>query len=96
MHPGAAGTVTSRAALLRGVGYFSQMLSEVGPMETARRLVLSSHPSQEFTALWERRRLDSTVEAQAPQPRLFELLDDELRDAARARLRAYDYQVDDI
>lgn len=73
--------------------YFLQMLSEDGPVETARRLVNSSRPSEGFTALWERRRLDLTVEAhvlQEPHRSLF--TDDEL-ERARRRLEEYGYRV---
>ena len=71
--------------------YFLQMLSQVGPVETARRLVTSTQPSQGFTALWERRRLDLTVEAHVLQTRFDALFTDAERDAARTRLTAYGY-----
>ena len=48
--------------------YFLQMLAEAGPLETARKLIMTAHPSQGFTALWERRRLDLTVEAHVLAP----------------------------
>lgn len=72
--------------------YFLQMLSEAGPTETARRLINSPRPSEGFTALWERQRLDLTVEAhvlQEPHRALFS--DDEL-ERARHRLEEYGYK----
>jgi hypothetical protein len=71
--------------------YFLQMLAEAGPLETARKLVMIAHPSQGFTALWERRRLDLTVEAHALAPHFTPLFTDIEREAARSRLAAYGY-----
>lgn len=42
--------------------YFVRMLSDLGPLDTARRLLHSSTVSDGFTALWQRGRLDLTVE----------------------------------
>ncbi len=42
---------------------FQNMLFTHGGLETARRLILSSKISDGYTALWERKRLDLTVEA---------------------------------
>ena len=71
--------------------YFLQMLAEIGPIETARRLVTSTQPSQGFTALWERHRLDLTVEANVVKARFRPLFTDIERDAAVSRLAAYGY-----
>jgi hypothetical protein len=43
--------------------YFLRMLSDHGPIDTARRLITSTQPSEGFTQLWQRGRLDLTVEA---------------------------------
>ena len=75
--------------------YFVQMLSELGPLETARRLVTSTQPSQGFTALWERHRLDLTVEARMLERRFHPLFTDLEREAARRRLDAYGYKPRD-
>lgn len=42
---------------------FLNMLFSHGGLETARRLLHSPHISEGYTALWERKRLDLTVEA---------------------------------
>jgi hypothetical protein len=42
---------------------FQNMLFAHGALETARRLILSSKVSTGYTALWEKKRLDLTVEA---------------------------------
>lgn len=73
--------------------YFLQMLSTDGPIRTARRLIMSSQPSEGFTALWERRRLDLTVEAHVIQERFAPLFTEDERDAARQRLAQYGYQA---
>jgi hypothetical protein len=72
-------------------GYFLQMVSEHGGLETARRLLRAPNPSEGFTALWERRRLDLTVEAVVLKPEFAPLFTDEDRDIARTRLREYGY-----
>lgn len=73
--------------------YFLQMLSEAGPTETPRRLIHSPRPSEGFTALWERGRLDLTVEAYVLQePHLGLFTDDEL-ERARRRLEEYGYTI---
>jgi hypothetical protein len=72
-------------------GYFLQMVSEHGGLETARRLLHAPTPSEGFTALWERHRLDLTVEAIILKPEFAPLFTDEDRDIARTRLREYGY-----
>ena len=42
---------------------FFQMVSEHGGLKAAKRLINSSTVSDGYTALWEKRRLDLTVEA---------------------------------
>lgn len=42
---------------------FLQMVADHGGLETAHMLINSSTVSEGYTALWERRRLDLTVEA---------------------------------
>lgn len=49
---------------------FLRMVSDHGGLETARRLITASRPSDGFTALWERGRLDLSVEAYALRPEL--------------------------
>jgi hypothetical protein len=42
---------------------FLQMLTDGGGLRTAKTLINASKPSDGYTALWERGRLDLTVEA---------------------------------
>ncbi|PZU49861.1 MAG: hypothetical protein DI568_04345 [Sphingomonas sp.] len=80
------------------VGYhatiFIQMLDSRGALSTARFLINSAKPSEGYTALWERGRLDLTVEAvvleNAEIHYLFESSD---LDKARKRLVQYGYNV---
>lgn len=68
---------------------FLRMVSDHGGLESARRLIAGSAPSDGFTALWERGRLDLTAEALALKPEFASLFSgDELR-RARDRLKEY-------
>lgn len=73
---------------------FIRMISDLGGLETARRLVRSSTPSDGFRVLWEAGRLDLTAEAQILRPEFSDLFSDELREQARQRLDAHDYRDD--
>ena len=73
--------------------YFLQMLSELGPLATARKLVMANQPSQGFTVLWEKNRLDLSVEAQVLRPEFAELFTDDELETARERLAQYGYAV---
>lgn len=80
------------------VGYnatrYLQMLHENRGIVTARILVLAEHPSDGYSALWERQRLDLTVEALVLQPEWQPLFanEPELLEKARQRLNAYGYR----
>ena len=71
--------------------YF-QMLGEHRGLETARILLHAEKESEGFTALWERGRLDLTVEALIhDHPEYHALFTDEERQIARRRLEEYRY-----
>jgi hypothetical protein len=80
------------------VGYnatrYLQMLHDHRGMETARILVNATQPSEGYTALWERGRLDLTVEALVLQPEGQALFaqEPELLERARRRLAEYGYK----
>ena len=69
--------------------YFIQMISELGPLATAKRLIGSDVPSDGFTRLYELGRLDLTVEAVCLDPQWSDLFTAEERRQARTRLAAY-------
>lgn len=66
--------------------YFLSMLSQYGPQETAHRLLSSAAVSDGFVQLWERGRLDLTVEALVLEPQFAELFSEDEIDNARRRL----------
>lgn len=70
---------------------FLSMVVERGGLETARYLLHAATVSEGYTALWERKRLDLTVEAMVLRPEWQGLFSDvELRIAV-SRLREYGY-----
>ena len=77
----------------RELGYnatrFLQMISEQGGLATARQLLWSDTPSEGFTTLWERGRLDLTVEAHVLCAEFVPLFGEDDRERARDRLEAY-------
>jgi hypothetical protein len=77
----------------RETGYnatrFLQMVSELGGLAAARRLLAAPAASDGFTALWERGRLDLTVETLVLSEQYRELFSDEEREGVAARLAAY-------
>ena len=73
---------------------FLQMVVDHGGLETAKILINAENVSDGYTALWERGRLDLTVEAMVIENDKFHSLftDEELQICAR-RLKAYNYKV---
>ena len=82
----------------REAGYnatlYLRMLSELGPLETARRLLASSTPSAGFTGLWEKGRLDLTVEALVLRTEFRQFFTDDELETARERLERLDYRME--
>ena len=70
---------------------FLSMVVEHGGLETARYLLHAATVSEGYTALWERKRLDLTVEAMILQPEWQALFSDAERCIAVNRLREYGY-----
>lgn len=72
---------------------FLNMLSEHGGVETAHRLIHRPAPSDGYTALWERKRLDLTVEAViCDDARWHSLFVNETLEIAKSRLEEYGYK----
>jgi len=80
----------------REVGYrptaFIRMVSELGGVVTAQRLVRLPQPSDGFVTLWEAGRLDLAAESLVVQPRYGALFDDEVVERARQRLLHHGFQ----
>jgi len=72
---------------------FLNMLYEHRGLETARILLHASDVSDGYVALWERSRLDLTVEAIILDPVWHPLFSDEEREIARKRLIEYGYNL---
>lgn len=67
------------------------MLSDLGPLGTARKLLGAPAVSDGFAALWERGRLDLTVEALVVEPRFAALFGEKELETARKRLHQFSY-----
>lgn len=79
------------------VGYnatiFLQMLTDRGGLATAKTLINAAKPSDGYTALYERGRLDLTVEAMiVGDPQWHALFLQEELDRARKRLKSYGWK----
>jgi hypothetical protein len=72
---------------------FLRMLHEHRGLETARILLHASNVSDGYIALWERMRLDLTVEALILGEEWHPLFTDQEREIARKRLAEYGYQI---
>ena len=70
---------------------FIQMVAEHGGVETAKILINTDKPSEGYTALWEKGRLDITVEALLQDPKWASLFDPIEIEKARQRLIEYKY-----
>ena len=71
---------------------YLQMLEEHRGLETARILLHAPNVSDGYTALWERKRLDLTVEALILHDKWHLLFSDQEREIARKRLKEYQYE----
>ena len=72
--------------------YLRQMLTEMGGIETAKRLLASNTPAAGLTTLWECGRLDLSVEAKVLLLEFAELFCEEERAVARERLKMFGYK----
>lgn len=70
-------------------GYFLSMLADLGALATARKLLRAPAVSDGFAALWERGRLDLTVEALVTDEAFAPLFTDRELDTARNRLEQF-------
>jgi hypothetical protein len=69
-----------------------RMMSEHGCVEAAKRIIAIPHISEGFAALWERGRLDLSVEALMIDPRFTQLFTDKEIGAARRSLEQFSYR----
>src|SRR5207248_472650 len=77
------------------VGYnatrFLSMLADRDGVDVAKSLIHAETPSDGYTALWERERLDLTVEAVIQKEQWWPLFTDDDRARAAKRLTQYGY-----
>lgn len=71
--------------------YFLSMLADLGPVATARKLLGAPAVSDGFAALWERGRLDLTVEALVLEPQFAPLFEESELENARRRLEQFGF-----
>lgn len=80
------------------IGYrpttFQRMLADHGGIETARRLIRGSGATSGFTVLWEKNRLDLSVEALILKPEWRLLFSPDEQKIAQKRLRDFGYAPD--
>jgi Protein of unknown function DUF262 len=81
-----------RAEADYNAAHFLTMLSQYGPQETAHKLLSSPAISDGFAELWERGRLDLTVEALVIDPSFSELFIENEVEVARRRLEQFGYE----
>jgi hypothetical protein len=74
---------------------YLQMLHEHRGLGAAKILLHTPHVSDGFTALWERGRLDLTVEALILRKKCHSLFSEEERQIAKERLKEYRYEFQD-
>ena len=70
---------------------FLQMITDGGGRKTAKTLINAAKPSDGYTALWERGRLDLTVEAVVTENKRWHPLFTEA-ELVKARKRLFDYR----
>lgn len=82
----------AKAEVNYNASIFHRMLTDHGGLETAKRLINSPNPSDGYTALWERHRLDLTVESLVvDNPEWHPLFSSEELAKAKKRLNDYGY-----
>ena len=75
---------------------FFTMVTEQGGYEAARTLLHAATVSDGYTAIWERKRLDLTVEAEILKPKWRDLFSELERDIAKRRLTAYGHDTETL
>ncbi len=82
---------TAREQCRYNATYFLRLVSEVGGLQAAKRLLSTDAPQYGFTKLWEHGRLDLSVEALVLKREFRSLFTQEELETARKRLRTYGY-----
>ncbi len=72
---------------------FLQLVHDEGGVAAAKILINSKEPAEGYTELWQRKRLDLTVEALVQNTKWHSLFDTDEIERAKTRLKSYGYQV---
>ncbi len=70
---------------------FLEMFHDIGGLRTAQELITKEGVTEGYTAMWERGRLDLTIEALILAPEWHPLFTDAERQAASDRLKKYGF-----
>ncbi len=81
----------SQAEARTNPAYLRSMMAQLGPLPTARKLLAAPAVSDVFAALWERGRMDLTVEALVVEPEFASLFTEDELQIARRRLQQFGY-----
>lgn len=73
---------------------FLQMFHDIGGLRTVQELLATERVTEGYIAMWEKKRLDLTVEALILKPEWHALFTDAEREVARERLKKYGYNPD--
>lgn len=74
---------------------FLDMVNKYGGYEAAKRLVMAPGSTYGFEVLWEKKRLDLSVEALVLKEKYRSLFSDEIIDLCKKRLKDFGYKIDD-
>ncbi|HUF53097.1 MAG TPA: hypothetical protein VMR52_04900 [Dehalococcoidia bacterium] len=85
--------VEAKSKLNYNATRFLQLVSELGGVEAAHRLLSGPAPQYGLQVLWEKGRLDLSVEAHVLKPEFAILFSDAERHEAESRLKAYGWNV---
>lgn len=72
---------------------FLQLLSEVGGLQAARQLIAKDGGTYGFEVLWEKKRLDLSIEAHVLKEKYSALFTDAEKEICRKRLRDFGFEV---
>lgn len=80
---------TAKKELGYNANRFLQLISEKGGVQAAKILISKDGGTYGFEVLWERKRLDLSVETHVLKPEYIELFTDEERNMCKERLKRF-------
>ena len=73
---------------------FLQLVSEIGGLQAAKRLISKDGGTYGFEVLWEHKRLDLSVEAHVLKREYSELFSNQERELCKKKLKEFGYEAD--